>query len=125
MHEAAKMKPVVIDESLTDIEILMLAREMGYTGAALKACKGQSQALLHGRGGAEAQDVPVRAGSDVSRRLVHPFRRPGRARGVAAIEANSRQYVPSPTRAGTRSIRACSTSPMARSIMSPVSLAPA
>ena len=39
---------MVIDESLTDLESLMLAREMGYTGAALKACKGQSQALLMG-----------------------------------------------------------------------------
>ena len=46
MHEAAKLKPVVIDESLSDYESLLLAREMGYTGAALKACKGQTQALL-------------------------------------------------------------------------------
>jgi hypothetical protein len=37
---------VVIDESLTDLETLLLAREMGYTRVALKACKGQSQAML-------------------------------------------------------------------------------
>ena len=30
MHEAAKLRPVVIDESLTDLETLLLAREMGY-----------------------------------------------------------------------------------------------
>ena len=46
MHEAAKLRPVVIDESLTDLESLRLARDMGYTGVALKACKGQSQAML-------------------------------------------------------------------------------
>src|SRR5207249_305421 len=46
MHAASKLKPVVIDESLLDLESLHLAREMGYTGAALKACKGQSQSLL-------------------------------------------------------------------------------
>jgi L-alanine-DL-glutamate epimerase-like enolase superfamily enzyme len=46
MHEAAKLRPVVIDESLTDLESLRLAREMGYNGVALKACKGQSQAML-------------------------------------------------------------------------------
>jgi len=46
MHAAAKLKPVVIDESLTDYGSLILAREMGYTGVALKACKGQSQSLL-------------------------------------------------------------------------------
>src|SRR5438094_818576 len=46
MHEAAKLRPVVIDESLLDLDSLLLAREMGYTGAALKACKGQTQSLL-------------------------------------------------------------------------------
>ena len=46
MHEASKLRPVVIDESLTDLESLLLARDMGYTGVALKACKGQSQATL-------------------------------------------------------------------------------
>src|SRR5262249_14557582 len=46
MHEAAKLKPVVIDESLIDLESLHLAREMGYSGAALKACKGQGASLL-------------------------------------------------------------------------------
>ena len=48
MHGAAEIKPVVIDESLTDFETFQLAREQGYSGVALKACKGQSQALLMG-----------------------------------------------------------------------------
>src|SRR5262249_51999692 len=46
MHEAARLRPIVIDESLIDLESLRLAKEMGYTGAALKACKGQTQSLL-------------------------------------------------------------------------------
>ena len=46
MSEAAKLRPVVIDESLTGLDTLLLAREMGYTGVALKACKGQSGTLL-------------------------------------------------------------------------------
>ena len=46
MHAAARLRPVVIDESLTDLETLLLAREMGYTGVALKACKGQTHAML-------------------------------------------------------------------------------
>src|SRR4029077_14944898 len=46
MHEASKIRPVVIDESLIDLESLKLAQELGYTGAALKACKGQSPTLL-------------------------------------------------------------------------------
>jgi len=71
MHEAAKLRPVVIDESLTGLDRLMLARELGYTGVALKACKGHSQALLM----AAARRIPrtlgwtrgARAGRDGSR----------------------------------------------------------
>lgn len=46
LHAAAKLRPVVIDESLTGLDTLLLARRMGCTGVALKACKGQSQAIL-------------------------------------------------------------------------------
>jgi hypothetical protein len=46
MTEAAKLRPVVIDESLINYEDLLLAREMGYSGVALKACKGQSHAVV-------------------------------------------------------------------------------
>src|SRR6185436_18842238 len=35
MHEASKLRPVVIDESLLDLESLKLAQDLGYTGAAL------------------------------------------------------------------------------------------
>ena len=74
MFEAAKLRPVVIDESLTGLDSLLLAREMGYTGAALKACKGQSQIAAAGGGRAEVQDVPLRAGPDLSRRRAGAFR---------------------------------------------------
>ena len=46
MHKAAELKPVVIDESLVDYESLLLARDQGYSGVALKACKGHTEALL-------------------------------------------------------------------------------
>jgi hypothetical protein len=48
MHRAASIKPVVIDESLIDLESFHLAREQGYSGVALKACKGHTEALLMG-----------------------------------------------------------------------------
>ncbi len=48
MHRAAQIKPVVIDESLVDLESLQAARQLGYSGVALKACKGHSGALLMG-----------------------------------------------------------------------------
>src|SRR5204863_365564 len=44
MHDAAKIKPVVIDESLVDYDSLLLSREQGYSGIALKTCKGHGEA---------------------------------------------------------------------------------
>ncbi len=95
MHEAAKLRPVVIDESLTDKESLMLAREMGYSGAALKACKGQAQALLMAAVAQKykmflcVQDLTCPGAS-----LIHSAGLAAHVPGVAAIEANARQYVP-------------------------------
>ncbi len=100
MHEASKLRPVVIDESLTDLESLLLAREMGYSGVALKACKGQSQALLMGAAAQKykmflcVQDLTCPGAS-----LIHSAGLAAHIPGVAAIEANSRQYVPSANQA--------------------------
>jgi L-alanine-DL-glutamate epimerase-like enolase superfamily enzyme len=95
MHQASKIRPVVIDESLLDLESLQLAREMGYTGAALKACKGQSQSLLMAAAAQKygmflcVQDLSCPGAS-----LIHSAGLAAHVPGVAAIEANSRQYVP-------------------------------
>lgn len=95
MHAAAKLKPVVIDESLIDFENLMLAREMGYTGAALKACKMQSQEMLMASAGQKykmflcVQDLTCPGAS-----LIQSASLAAHVPAVAAIEANSRQYVP-------------------------------
>jgi L-alanine-DL-glutamate epimerase-like enolase superfamily enzyme len=99
MHEAAKLKPVVIDESLIDLESLQLAREMGYTGVAFKACKGQTQTLLLA---AAAQKYGLfRCVQDLScpgASLIHSAGIAAHVPGVAAIEANSRQYCPEANR---------------------------
>jgi L-alanine-DL-glutamate epimerase-like enolase superfamily enzyme len=95
MHEAAKIKPVVIDESLLDLESLLLAREMGYTGVALKACKGQSQSLLLAAAAQKfgmflcVQDLTCPGAS-----LIHSAGLAAHVPGVRAIEANARQYCP-------------------------------
>lgn len=95
MHRVAKLVPVVIDESLVDLESLQLAREMGYSGVALKACKGQSQVLLMAAAGQKnkmflcVQDLTCPGAS-----LIHSAGLAAHVPGVAAIEANARQYVP-------------------------------
>ena len=95
MHEASKLRPIVIDESLIDLESLELAKEMGYTGAALKACKGQTQSLLMAAAAKKlgmflcVQDLTCPGAS-----LIHSAGLAAHVPGVAAIEANARQYVP-------------------------------
>src|SRR2546428_9759967 len=95
MHEAARLRPVVIDESLTDLESLVLAREMGYTGVALQACKGQSQTVLMAAAAQKyklflcVQDLTCPGAS-----LIHSVGISARVPAVAGIEANARQYVP-------------------------------
>jgi hypothetical protein len=68
---------------------------MGYSGAALKACKGQSQALLMAALGQKrkvflcVQDLTCPGAS-----LVHSVSLAAHVEPVRAIEANARQYVP-------------------------------
>jgi L-alanine-DL-glutamate epimerase-like enolase superfamily enzyme len=99
MHEAAKLRPVVIDESLVDLESLRLAREMGYTGVALKACKGQSHAMLMAAAARKyrmfltVQDLTCPGAS-----LIHSVGIAANVPGVAGVEGNSRQYMPSANR---------------------------
>ena len=95
MHEAAELLPVVIDESLTGLDMLLLAREMGYSGVALKACKGQSQALLMAAAGQIhkmflcVQDLTCPGES-----LIQSAGLAAHVPGVSGIEANAREYVP-------------------------------
>ncbi len=95
MHEAARIKPVVIDESLVDFESLQLARELGYSGVALKACKGQTEALLMG---AAAQKYKlflcVQDLTCIGASFLHSASLAARIPTVAAIEGNGRQYCP-------------------------------
>jgi L-alanine-DL-glutamate epimerase-like enolase superfamily enzyme len=95
MHQASKLVAVVIDESLTGLDMLLLARDIGYSGAALKACKGQSQALLLSAAAQIhkmflcVQDLTCPGAS-----LIQSAGLAAHVPGVAGIEANARQYVP-------------------------------
>jgi len=76
-----------------------MAREMGYTGAALKACKGQSQALLMAAAAQKfnmflcVQDLTCPGAS-----LIQSAGLAAHVPTVHAIEANARQYVPAANR---------------------------
>lgn len=95
MHKAAQIKPVVIDESLVNYESLLKARDLGYTGVALKACKGQSQAMLMAAAARKfdmflcVQDLTCPGAS-----FIHSAGVAAHVPPVTAIEGNGRQYVP-------------------------------
>ena len=103
MHEAAKLKPVVIDESLVDYEALLLSRELGYSGVALKACKGQTDSLLLAAAAQKfkmflcVQDLTCAGYS-----FLHSASLAARIPSVAAIEGNGRQYCPAPNKEWAR-----------------------
>jgi L-alanine-DL-glutamate epimerase-like enolase superfamily enzyme len=94
MHEAARLKPVVIDEALTDYDALKRALSLGYSGVALKACKGIGPSLL----------MAAACRMDNLFLCVQDLTCPGLALlastslaawlGVSAIEANARQFCP-------------------------------
>jgi L-alanine-DL-glutamate epimerase-like enolase superfamily enzyme len=96
MHEVAAIKPVVIDEALISYESLLRARELGYSGVALKACKGQSESLLMAAAAQKfgmflcVQDLTCPGAS-----FLHSCSLAARIPGVAAVEGNARQYCPS------------------------------
>ena len=99
LHEVSKLKPVVVDEALVNYESLLLAREQGYTGVALKACKGQSESLCLAAAAQKfgmflcVQDLTCPGFS-----FLHSASLAARIPTVAAIEGNGRQYCPSPNK---------------------------
>ncbi|HCS50218.1 MAG TPA: hypothetical protein DIW81_01285, partial [Planctomycetaceae bacterium] len=87
----------VIDESLVSLESLYAAEELGYTGVAFKACKGQTETLLLAAAAQKkgmflcVQDLTCPGYS-----FLHSATLAARIPGIAAIEGNGRQYCPAP-----------------------------
>lgn len=103
LHEVAKLKPVVVDEALIDYEALLLARDQGYNGVALKACKGHSESLCLGAAAQKfgmflcVQDLTCPGFS-----FLHSASIAARLPTVTAIEGNGRQYCPGPNKSYAR-----------------------
>ena len=95
MHAANKLRPIVVDEGLVDLESLLEARDLGYTGLALKACKGQTHSVLFAAAARKygmfltVQDLTCPGAA-----LVHSAAIAAWVPGTAGLEANARQYMP-------------------------------
>lgn len=95
MRQLAALKPVIVDESLTSLEDMDLALELGWSGVALKTCKCHTMALLVAAR-AEALGIPytVQDLTNPGLALIHSVGLAGRLRPLMGVEANSRQYFP-------------------------------
>ena len=102
LFEASKLKPVVMDESLTGFEALLRGRKIGYTGVALKACKGQSQSVLLNAAAQRfqmymtAQDLTCPGASLIESAGIASHVPP-----IDTLESNAREYVPAANRPWT------------------------
>jgi L-alanine-DL-glutamate epimerase-like enolase superfamily enzyme len=100
LFQVSRMKPVVMDESLTGFDALLRGRKIGYTGVALKACKGQSQSMVINAAAQEfkmyltAQDLTCPGAS-----LIQSAGIASHVSQIDILESNSREYVPAGNRA--------------------------
>jgi L-alanine-DL-glutamate epimerase-like enolase superfamily enzyme len=95
MHDAGKLCPVVIDESLIDVESLLLARDLGWTGAVVKSPKGLSNMLLVAA--AAGKEKILLCGGDMScpgGALIQTAGLQARVPTITSVEANVRQFFP-------------------------------
>src|SRR4029453_13610696 len=100
MHEAARLCPVVIDESLIDVDSLLLARQMGWTGAVVKSPKGLSHMLLIAS--VAGKEKIFLCGGDMScpgAALIKTPNLQARVPPIPSVEANARQYLPQANKA--------------------------
>lgn len=94
-RDVAKQKPVLLDEGLTDLAVLPLVLEQGWSGVALKTCKGHSLMLAaaawaSGRGLLlSLQDL---TNPGVS--LIHSALMAAHLPTINGLEANSPQFTP-------------------------------
>ncbi len=96
---AARLKPILADEALSGLEAMDEALRQGYTGVALKTCKGQSTSLLMLAKATEAgipysvQDLTL-----TGLGLIQSVGLAARIRPIMGVEANARQFCPEASR---------------------------
>ncbi|MGI5818549.1 MAG: enolase C-terminal domain-like protein [Armatimonadota bacterium] len=100
MRPIAERRPVLADESITSLKELSLAVDLGWTGPALKTCKGHSMALL------EIAWCELTGRPYALQDLTNPNVGAVHAAGLAAhcetrngVELNVMQFIPASSRA--------------------------
>lgn len=95
MKKVAKIKPVLADEGVTDLDSFNLALKLGWSGVALKACKWHSSSLLY-IAKMEHYGIPysIQDLTCPGLALVHSASLAARSKPLKGFEYNARQYLP-------------------------------
>jgi L-alanine-DL-glutamate epimerase-like enolase superfamily enzyme len=95
MRELAALKPVIIDESLTGLDEMTLALDLGWSGVALKSCKCTSiELLIAARAQAAGIPYTIQDLTNPGLALLHSVGLGAHLSPMMGVEANSRQYYP-------------------------------
>jgi L-alanine-DL-glutamate epimerase-like enolase superfamily enzyme len=101
LERVARLKPVVADEAVIDVETLRCARELGYSGVALKAGKGLSASLLMAAAAQKwGMTLSVMDLTCPGLSYVASATLAAHLPGVHAFEANARQLLPASAHGG-------------------------
>lgn len=94
-REVARRKPVLLDEGLTDLSLLADALEQGYSGLALKTCKGHSM-LLAAAAWARQHDmlISLQDLTNPGLALIHGALAGSHLPTINGAELNSPQFTP-------------------------------
>ena len=93
-----ELKPVIIDESLTTLDTFDRAMELGWSGIAMKTCKGHSSDMLFAaKAGKVGIPYAVQDLTNPSLALIHSVGLGARLFTIMGVEANSRQFFPEST----------------------------
>jgi L-alanine-DL-glutamate epimerase-like enolase superfamily enzyme len=105
LRSVAALKPVIVDESLTGPESFDLAMELGWSGIALKTCKGHSMdMILASKAKHLGLPYTVQDLTNPSLALIHSVGLGARLYTMMGVEANSRQFFPESTLPGEKRV---------------------
>jgi L-alanine-DL-glutamate epimerase-like enolase superfamily enzyme len=94
-HGVSRLKPVLVDEGLTSFATMRLAREQGWSGLALKTCKGHSFTLVAAAWAhANGMQFALQDLTNPGLAAVHAALLASRLPTVNGVELNSPQFTP-------------------------------
>ncbi len=100
VHSVSDRKPLFMDESAHNWELIRLGRELGWTGVALKTCKTQTEALLS-LSWAKAHGMPLMV-QDLTNPMLAQIPHvlfAAYAGTIMGVESNAMQFYPDASRA--------------------------